>query len=77
MALSSGEAELYEIIRAGSYTKYMVSLASDFGMVMDGAVLSDSTAAEDQDLVDARAMYRCSICVCRTALRRKSCRCVR
>ena len=45
MALSSGEAELYAIIRAGSFTKYMVSLASDFGMIMDGIVLSDSTAA--------------------------------
>ena len=45
MALSSGEAELYAIIRAGSFTKYMVSLASDFGMTMDGIVLSDSAAA--------------------------------
>ena len=45
MAFSSDEVELYSTIGAGSYTKHMVSLASDFGMKMNVVVLSDNAAA--------------------------------
>ena len=45
MARSSGEAELYAMIKGASHIKYMMSLAADFDMTLSGTVKVDSTAA--------------------------------
>ena len=43
--MSSGEAELYALVKAAAQTKYLMSLARDFGLEMKGKVNTDSTAA--------------------------------
>ena len=45
MARSSGEAELYAMLKAASSIKYMMSLASDFSWNLSGEVKVDATAA--------------------------------
>ena len=44
-ALSSGEAELYAVTKAAVQTSGLISLASDFGIVLKGVVRTDSNAA--------------------------------
>ena len=56
MAMSSGEAELYAMIKAASQLRYLVSIARDFGMNLDG--LGSPNA---QAWAVALAMYRSSI----------------
>jgi len=45
VALSSGEAELYAMIKGAAHTLGAMSLAADFGVAMGGHVHGDSTAA--------------------------------
>jgi len=45
VAMSSGEADLYAMVNAASYVKYVMSIARDFGMNLNGLVRTDSTAA--------------------------------
>ena len=45
VALSSGEAELYAMVKGAAATLGLISLCSDFGRSMDGTVHSDSSAA--------------------------------
>ena len=45
VALSSAEAELYAMMKGASETLGMLSLAMDFGDVLDGRVRSDASAA--------------------------------
>ena len=45
IALSSGEAELYAMIKGSIHTLGMMSLAADFGETLSGRVLGDSSAA--------------------------------
>jgi hypothetical protein len=45
VALSSGEAELYAMIKGAAHTLGAMSLAADFGVTMGGQVHGDSTAA--------------------------------
>ena len=43
--MSSGEAELYALVKGAVQTKYAISLAMDFGIELDGHVRTDSNAA--------------------------------
>ncbi len=45
VALSSGAAELYAMVKGAARTLGIVSLANDFGMILDGKVRSDASAA--------------------------------
>ena len=45
IAMSSGEAELYAMIKAACQMKYLMSIAKDLGMDLQGLVRTDSTAA--------------------------------
>ena len=45
IALSSGEAELYALTKAGSQTLGIRANAADLGMSLDGVLFTDSTAA--------------------------------
>ena len=45
VALSSGEAELYALLKGAVQLKHMIALAKDFGMELKGVVKTDSTAA--------------------------------
>ena len=45
IALSSGEAELYALTKAGSQTLGIMAMARDFGMELEGTLHTDSTAA--------------------------------
>ena len=45
IALSSGEAELYAMVKAAAQLRYVISLAGDFGVHAEGQVFSDSSAA--------------------------------
>ena len=42
--MSSGEAELYALVKGAVQTKYAISLAMDFGIELDGHVKTDSNA---------------------------------
>ena len=44
-ALSSGEAELYAMVKGSAITLGLISLAHDFGLVLHGKVHSDASAA--------------------------------
>ena len=45
IAMSSGEAELYAMVKAAAHLKFMISVAQDFGIEFSGQVFVDSTAA--------------------------------
>ena len=45
VALSSGEAELYALIRGAAQTKGIMACLCDFGIKADGVIKTDSTAA--------------------------------
>ena len=45
IALSSGEAELYALVKGASQTLGMISMAGDFGITLNGRVHTDSSAA--------------------------------
>jgi hypothetical protein len=45
VALSSGEAELYAMIKGAAHTLGLISLAADFGEILQGRVRSDASAA--------------------------------
>ena len=45
VALSSGEAELYALIKGASQTKGIISMLMDFGLIFDGTVCTDASAA--------------------------------
>ena len=45
IALSSGEAELYALTKCAAQTVGMISIARDFGILLNGLVTTDSTAA--------------------------------
>ena len=45
VALSSGEAELYALIKGASQTKGIISMLMDFGLTFDGTVCTDASAA--------------------------------
>ena len=44
VALSSGEAELYALIKAAAQTKSMMAILPDFGINVEGIVLTDASA---------------------------------
>ena len=44
-AMSSGEAELYAIVKAAAQTKYVISVAHDFDIDLRGLLRTDSSAA--------------------------------
>ena len=44
MALSSGEAELYALMKAAAQTKGMIAILCDFGINVEGIVLTDASA---------------------------------
>ena len=45
VALSSGEAELYALVKGAGQTKGIMSMLRDFGMEFDGKVCTDASAA--------------------------------
>ena len=45
VAISSGEAELYALIKGASQTKGIISMLMDFGLTFDGTVSTDASAA--------------------------------
>ena len=45
VALSSGEAELYALIKSASQTKGIISMLVDYGLTLDGTVCTDASAA--------------------------------
>ena len=45
IALSSGEAELYALVKGASQTLGLISMAGDFGITLNGRVHTDSSAA--------------------------------
>ena len=45
MALSSGEAELYSLVKGAAQTLGLISLARDFGIQLEGRVHTDASAA--------------------------------
>ncbi len=45
IALSSGEAELYAVLKAATQTKGIMSMFMDFGLEADGLVMTDANAA--------------------------------
>ena len=45
IALSSGEAELYALLKAAAQTKGMMAVLADFGIKVQGTVLTDASAA--------------------------------
>ena len=45
VALSSGEAELYALIKGASQIKGIISMLVDFGLTFDGTVCTDASAA--------------------------------
>ena len=45
LALSSAEAELYAVMRAATQVKGIISMASDFGLKMNGDIKCDSSSA--------------------------------
>ena len=45
IALSSGEAELYALVRGASQTKGLISVMGDFGFNLEAIVFSDASAA--------------------------------
>ena len=44
-ALSSGEAELYALLKAADQTKGLIAIFADFGIKLKGIVLTDASAA--------------------------------
>ena len=46
IALSSGEAELYALVKASTETLGMVNLCKELGYAMQGVVATDSSAAK-------------------------------
>ncbi len=46
VALSSGEAEFYGIVKAGSYGLGMVGLCRDLGLKVDWRIKTESSAAK-------------------------------
>ena len=55
VALSSGEAELYSIVKGATLSKGMMSLALDFGMKLRTHLQMDSIAAIGSVSRDAKA----------------------
>ena len=45
VALSSGEAELYALLKAAAQTKGLMAIFADFGIKVEGTVLTDASAA--------------------------------
>ena len=45
IALSSGEAELYALVKAAAQTKGIMAMLADFGISVSGMVLTDASAA--------------------------------
>ena len=45
IARSSGESELYAMLRAATHVKHIISIALDFGDKLDGTIMVDATAA--------------------------------
>ena len=45
IAMSSGEAELYAMIKGAAQTKGLISMLQDYGLKFDGRVCSDASAA--------------------------------
>jgi hypothetical protein len=45
IALSSGEAELYALVKGAAQTLGIMAMAQDFGIELDGGIRSDSSAA--------------------------------
>ena len=45
IAMSSGEAELYALVRGAAQTKGLMAMAGDMGFELQGKIYTDSTAA--------------------------------
>ena len=45
LALSSGEAELYALVKASAQTRGLMAIAADFGAVLEGRICTDANAA--------------------------------
>ena len=45
IAMSSGEAELYALVKGAAHTKGLMSMMADYGISITGTVCTDATAA--------------------------------
>jgi len=45
IAMSSGEAELYAMVKGAAQTKGLISMIHDYGMNFEGCICSDASAA--------------------------------